>query len=167
MSNNEVKSTFIQNLLDIFKETFGDSGYFKSYFYGDPIAVNDNMLPALIIDETNVQYIAGPTTMDNVQHDVLIQVVLNKKDELGKPKTEAPMSRKLAEIIHGRDPQTSRLLPKTILNVLRSSITLDGVSVHQEVNVDFGVVGRPGGVVTAEGHVKVTIMELMYVNRTS
>lgn len=166
-NNTEVQTTFIQNLLDIYKGVFGESGFFKSYFYGDPIEVSESQLPALVIDETNVQYIAGPTTMDNVQHEVLIQVMLNKKDELGKPKNEAPMSRKLADIIHARDPLTSKLLPKTILGVLRSSITLDGVSVDQQVNIDFGVVGRPGNVVTSEGHIKVSITELMYVDRTS
>lgn len=164
MEANPIKKTFIQNILDIYREVFGDG--FKSYFYGDPINISESQLPALVVDETGVNYIAGPTMMDQVQHDILIQVVLNKKEEFGKGKTEAPMSRKLAELIHGRDPATNQLLPKTILGVLRTNITLKGISIHQEVNVDFGVIGRPGGIVTAEGHVKASITEMMYVVRT-
>lgn len=167
MEDATIKNTFIQNLKDLFESLLGEKGVYKTIWYGDPVIIDESQLPGLVIDETGSHYVAGPTMMDQVDHDVLIQVVLNKKDELGAPKKEGPMSRKMHQLIDARDSTTNKLLPTTIVGILRGRITLNGVTVHQKIDVAFGVVGRPNGIATAEGHISVSMTELMYVDRTS
>lgn len=152
------KKTIPQVILDLFRDTF-KTGPFKTYREGDPIIFPASMLPALFISEPVTEYDEGATQMDVITHQVLIQVVLNKKDEFGAPLGVSTLDNVLDQYIQGRDATTGDLLPNTILGVLRKNITFGNLIIDQQARVEKYVLPRNQELTTLEGHVRITVQE--------
>lgn len=156
------KITVAETLRDLFKESLGDR--FKLYRVGDPILPGQSQLPAIFITETAVDFEQDATGMDKISHHLLIQVVYNKKDELGRPEKGNTLDTEIDNVIYGRDATTGAYLPNTIMGLLRTNYTLGGLSIETIGDARKGVVPRPEQMLTVEGQIEITVSELQEVN---
>lgn len=161
---NEVtyKQTVAEKILELLKTAFGDG--FKIYRVGDPVTPGQSELPAVYVTESNVQVLQDATGYDGLVHSLLIQVVFNKKDEMGRPVDGNTLDTIIDNWIYGRDPSTNEYAPKSILGVLRANLTLDNMTIQQTATIRKGLVPRPDNSVTAEGQVEIEVHELQVVN---
>lgn len=161
-----MKKTVPQIILDLLEETFNE-GEFKWFREGDPLLIPASRLPALIATETQTDYNAGPTGHDEIVHHILLQVVLNKKDEIGNPDADISLDRKLSEITQGRSETTGDFLDNTIMGVLRRHITIGNLAIENIGRVRLGVIPRSEDLMTAEAHIELTITELQAIANRS
>lgn len=159
------KITVSEVIRDLFKTAFGD--HFRMYRVGDPILPAQSELPAVFISETSVSFKQDATGYDLITHNILIQLVHNKKDELGKPVDGNTLDTILDNEIYGRDPSTNEYLPNTLMGVLRKNLTLGNLSIETISDAKKGVVARPQDMITAEAQVSVQVTELQPVNNRS
>lgn len=153
-----LKKTIVDLILDILKAQLGTT--YKAYFYGDPIAIQQSLLPAIAIDIERTEYSFGPTGFDEVTHHLIIQVIYNKKDEFMKPAREVGLSRKLQNQTMGRNATNGEFIAGSIMGLLRRNITLNNVTINQTAEIQFGVVPRPEDTLTVEAHIRIAITEL-------
>lgn len=156
------KLTVPQKMLDLFRGIFGDD--FHGYYEGDPIIPPQSMMPCLIISEPETGYDTGPTGMDQVRHQILIQIVFNKKDDIGKPDNAATLENKVDTIAQGRDESSGQFLTKSFMHILRNNLTLDNLMVDSVSTVRKGVVPRSETLMTVEAHIEVTLSELVAIS---
>lgn len=157
-----IRKTVPQKLLELFKGVFGDD--FHGYYEGDPIIFPASMLPAIVVSEPETDSDVGPTGMDQDTHHILIQVVFDKKDDLGKPDNAATLENKVDSIAQGRDETTGQYIEKSIKGIIRKNLTLDGIIVNSVGSVRKGVVPRSETLTTVEAHVEATMEELIVIS---
>ncbi len=160
-----MKKNVPQTLLDLFRDNFKE-GPFKGFREGDPIIPAQSMLPALFITEKQTNYDLGPTGFDELEHQILIQIVYNKKDDYGKPDEAASLDATLDEIAQGRD-DTGEFLPGSIMGILRKNYTIGNLAIESIGSVKKGVVPRSEELITAEAHIELTIRELQQISGRS
>ena len=158
-----IRKTVPQKLIELFEASL-PKDYFKEYYEGDPIIPRN--FPCLIVSEPVTSEDTGATGFDEITHEILIQVVFNKKDEIGKPANEATVDNEIDYIVQGRDETTGEYLPQTIKGVLRTNFTLSGLAVENVSRLRKGVIPRSEQLMTAEGHIECTITELQQVTRS-
>lgn len=152
------------NILQLLKDNFGGSGYFKEFYEGDPILIGQSSLPAICVHKTHGEWGLGPTQFDELTEEVTVKVILNKKDDFGGSGNSDLTERKLRVLVEGRDDTTGNLLPESVLGVLRTKLTsVANLTLDQGTTVDYGVVPRPDEVITSEAHVTITIRSLQQV----
>lgn len=157
--------TVPQKLIELFRDKFEDT--FHGYYEGDPIIPPQSMMPCLIVSEPQTDYEVGPTGMDVVKHQILIQIVFNKKEDFGKPDNAATLENTVDTIAQGRDEATGAFLPNSFMGILRGNFTLDNLMVENIGNVKKGVVPRSEKLMTVEAHIELTLEELITIsNRT-
>jgi len=156
------KKTVPQKLLQLFMDKFGDT--FHGYYEGDPIVLPQSKMPCLIISEPETLYDTGPTGMDEVTHQILIQIVYNKKDDFGKPDSVATLENTVDTIAQGRSETTGYFLPNSFMGILRGNFTLDNLMVDNVGSVRKGVVPRTEELLTVEAHIQVTFKELVAID---
>ena len=159
------KLTVAQIIVNLFKDAFGDQ--FKLYRVGDPIKPGQSELPAIFVTDQNVDFEQDATGYDKLTHHLLVQLVFNKKDEMGAPVDGNTLDTIIDNYMFGRDASTNAYLANSIMGVLRSNLTLGGVTVETLGSVRKGVVPRPEEMLTVEGHVEITASELQPVNNRS
>ena len=156
------KLTVSEIVLNLLKDAFGDQ--FRLYRVGDPIQPGQSQLPAIFVTETQLKVNQGATGMDELVHSLEIQIVFNKKDELGNPNEGNTLDTIIDNCIFGVDEDTGEYLPNSILGLIRKNITLGGLSFDTQVEVRKGIVPRPQEMLTAEGQVDITVSEFQVVN---
>lgn len=160
------RKTVPQTLIDLLKTNLPENT-FLSYYEGDPILIPASLMPACVISESQTDYDTGPTGFDEIKHTLLIQVVFNKKDEIGKPDNQVTMDRMIDQVCQGRDETTGDFLPSSIMSILRRNITLGNLAIENISRVRKGIIPRSEELLTAEGHIELTVSELQQVsNRT-
>lgn len=143
-------------LIQLFKDNI-PNGVFRVIREGDPIIPPQTLLPAMYITERSTGYDVGSTHHDHIIHDVLIQVVFNKKDELGNPDESFSLDKTIDDIVQGRDNDLIR--SNTIIGVLRQHYTLDNMVFNNEVTVRKGIIARSEELLTAEAHIECVFTE--------
>lgn len=164
-------------LLNTLRKELGST--FKTYWDGDPIAIGQSQLPALIVDWERADSIVAPTRHDRWRHSIVIKVLVNKMEDVSTLDTqgtgiliEVPTKKRLEGYIFARDKTTGEYKADTVLGVLRRKYTLEGRQGNQIANVVFGITERPGegGAlhIAAEGHIELTVDEksIAVSNRT-
>lgn len=159
------KLTVSEVIINLFKTAFGDQ--FKLYRVGDPIVPPASALPAVFVTENLVEFNQDATGYDKIVHHLVIQIVFNKKDEMGRPVDGNTLDTIIDNIIYGRDESTNEYLANTIMGVLRTNYTLGGLSVETIGDARKGVVPRPETMLTVEGQIELTVSELQPVNNRS
>ena len=152
----------IDVIIQLFKDNLGSSTI-KQYFFGDPIAIPKSMLPCIIVDEEDTSYELGPTSFDEITHNLLIQIVFDKSMDYGKPSNEVGVLRELQELVQGRDETTRDFKTNTILGILRKNVTINNLVLQTIPSVQFGVVPRPQDTTTQEAHIRLQVQELQHV----
>lgn len=99
-------------------------GVFRGVYQGDPMAIPQSNLPALIISKS--QTTIGPLSSaeDDHQLSLILTVVTDIREERSDDPQMVPGIAKLYDIIEGRD-SNYKLKANTILDILRSNITVD------------------------------------------
>lgn len=160
-----IRPFIIDTVIDHLKSIFGDT--FKTYFFGDPITVGAEQMPCVIVSKTSGEIGFGPTGMDENAEEILIQVILNKKDELGNPALEHTSHRRLMELIEGRDAATNQYLDNSLIGVLRKNATLGNVIINQVARPEYAVNMRDEDTFTEEGSIRLSVEELIPVSNRS
>jgi hypothetical protein len=165
IDENNLKNNVPKVLLEIFKEAFGD--FFHLYREGDPIIPAISELPALFITEENTEYEFGPTGHDEIRHEIVIQVVLNKKQDFGNPDHGSSLDHHLDALCQGRDETTGDFKDETVMGILRKQVTLGDLMIESIGSVKKGIVTRSEELITAEAHIDLVVTEIQAVsNRT-
>lgn len=163
---NEItyKITVAEKVRDLIKDVFGDQ--FKLYRVGDPIRLGQSELPAILVTETALLVAQDATGYDALVHSLTIQVVYNKKDELGRPVEGNTLDTILDNIVYGRDPSDDEYAEKSILGILRTNYTMDNMTIQQNVGVRKTLVIRTNSEedTTAEATIEIEVHELQAVN---
>ncbi len=159
---SEFKLTATDTIINLLKDNLGQK--YHAYFFGDPIAIPQSMLPAIAVVEDNTEYALGATQFDDITHTMTIQVMYNKKDDFGKPAGEVGVARQIQEDVQGRDAVTGEFLQTSIIGILRKNLTEGDLYIESIPKVNFGTVPRPQDVITAEAHIQITLVESQQVS---
>lgn len=137
--------------------------YIKTVRVGDPGQLANVDLPAIFVTETQAVYTAGAMQMDEVTVQLLIQVVIDKRQMLGSDREPEDY---LDDIIHGTD-EHNNLRPNTVIGVLRYNLTIDGYTIGNELTYIKDEFPRDEKTVTYEAHIELTLTrEVNVVNRS-
>lgn len=165
IDQTNLKKNVPKVLLELFEDAFDD--FFHVYREGDPIIIGQSELPALFISEPNTEYTLGPSGHDDIKHEIVIQVVLNKKAEFGNPDHSSTQDHFLDALCQGRDETTGDFKDETIMAILRRNLTLGSLMIENIGNVKKGVINRSEELITSEAHIDVTVSEIQAIaNRT-
>lgn len=99
-------------------------GTFKGVYQGDPMNIPKSSLPALIISKTQTTIGQLTSAEDDHELSLILTVVTDIRDERSDDPEMVPGIANLYDIIEGRD-ENYKLKAGTVLNVLRSNITVD------------------------------------------
>ena len=155
---SDYKESIADILIEKLKENL-PNGYFKEFFYGDPLAIPVNSLPCVIVRKEGTQITQGATGLDVLTHTVVVQLAYNKKNDWGKSASEVVGTRKLEEYAEGRDSTTGQYDAKSVVGILRKNFTLGNIATDQDIVIEYGIVGRPDDQITAECQITCTIEE--------
>lgn len=165
IDDSNLKKNVPKVLISLFKDAFGD--IFKLYREGDPQIPSLSQLPAIFITETSTNYSVGPTGHDEIIHEILIQVVFNKKDDFGNPNNASSLDHWLDTVTQGRDETTGDFKDKTIMGVLRRNLSISNLIINNIGRVVKGILPRSNELITAEAQIEVTLTEIQSIsNRT-
>ncbi len=159
--------TFEKTLPDTIKDYLTNDlpkGYFKIIFYGDPMNIPSSLLPCIAVDKINTKIEAGPTGMDRIETKIIISLMYNKKEDFGKTTDEMVGKRKIEEFAEAIDKNSHEYSPLSVMGILRKNFTLGDVVLNQDVDINYGVVPRPGNELTAEAQITVTFRQLRVVS---
>lgn len=162
VDTKNLKDNVPKVLINLFKDALEDT--FKLYREGDPGIPNLSQLPAMFITEPDTGYDTGPTGHDELTHEILIQVVFNKKDDFGNPDHGSSLDHWLDAITQGRDVTTGKLKDKTVMGVLRKNLTLGNLMIDNIGGVKKGIIIRSEELTTAETQISVTLKEIQEVS---
>lgn len=160
------KKTLPQTVLDILEASFGKS-VFTTYREGDPIVFPKSMLPAIFVSEPRTHYDLGPSGHDEIIHEILVQVVFDKRSEFGNPDLAATLDRKIETMIQGVDSTTGELSSVSVLGALRKNLSMSNLVISNEVDVEKGVVPRSDELDTMEGQITIRVAEIRAVSGRS
>jgi hypothetical protein len=152
-------------LLNLLKAKYKD-GTVKSFYEGDPIQIPDAAYPAIIVEKISARVGVDASGMDKMIENLVIKIVMNKKEDLGQDDTVDMTERKLREFVEGRD-DNGLYASNTILNLIRTMLTLEGRVVNNDTNISYDVIPLGGGRARSEADITVTLTERILVpNRT-
>lgn len=176
MTDNNLYKNQPRAILEKLRDLMTDE--IKVFFDGDPVIVGASQLPAVIVDWEVAEPQSAPTGHDKWQNRIVIMLLRNKMDDIGKVEKESgsnkiietPSKKWLERQVFGRDADTGLYIPDTVLGILSKYFTVGGRIPGKNMTVAFGNTQRPGSgdtVVTYECHVTISANELIQVlNRT-
>lgn len=142
-------------LRDILGDIFKDNYYVGS----DILFIPEENLPCVIIEEEAEIPRRGPLGFDVLRTEVLIKLVVNKKDDFGKKFGETLWRQRLQQLCSARDAETKEYLEQSVQGVLRKNFTMGGRFNNHEVEVRYGIVPRGTDYRTEEAHISVAVEE--------
>ncbi len=143
-------------LLQYLKDTFGDQ--FHAYFEGDPVQIGQSLLPCIVVQKVTGTIQTGPTGADENIEQIMIKVILNKKDDFGATETNVELTeRRLRRIVEARDSVTLQYVPESLMGGLRTNITLGDVVLDMSHNIAYDLDLRPDDMITSEAHITTTV----------
>lgn len=115
----------IQKYLDLFKAKNKD---IKGVFHGEPYQIAASEMPAVFITKRGTEVSVLTNSQD--QHEMLLRitVVVDIRSEINEHKHIVAGVAKLMEIIEGRTPGTFVLKDTSLLNILRTNVTVDSAN---------------------------------------
>lgn len=100
-------------------------GVFKSFYQGDPLRIPKSSMPALIISKSQTRVAPHTNAEDEQEIALILSVIVDLRDEIKDEKELTPGIAQLYDIIEGREDTTYKLKTKSILNILRTNISVD------------------------------------------
>jgi hypothetical protein len=148
-------------ILKLMKESFGTK--FKAYYEGDPVLIPRDSLPCIIVENIQTRVEQDATSTDKLSEQLQIKIVYDKMPDLGASDDFDTTERNLRRIVQGRDSVTGYFHPSTVLYVLRKNITLKGLALDSQIDVEYDVQPRPNQTVTSEAKVSIIVTERVIV----
>lgn len=171
MNPNQFQKTLIDRILDYLQnETIGlPPGYFKGFYYGDPIAIPTSMMPCVSVEKQQTDIKAGPIQSDEIDTTVAIKLMYNKRDDFGKNPSEVLGVRALEQYAEAIDPTTNEYSTITVMGIIRKYFTLSDENnnytvLDQKVSIKYGIVPRPDDTVTQECQIIINFHQLRNVS---
>lgn len=145
-------------LLKFLKDLY-PNGPFKSFYDSDPDLIPLANLPALVVDfqDDDNDNANSPTGLDRVSVELIIKVVMNKRDDYDTQNEGDLTARKIRKLVNERDPVTGAYLPQTIKGALRANLTLGGFAISNDMKFQLGMLPRPNDMITSEGHLIISL----------
>lgn len=147
----------VTSVLQLMRNTFQDQ--MKAYYEGDPLKIPVDNLPCIIVDQTAIRARQDATSSDDLRSEVRIKIVYDKRPDFDASDDVDMTERKLRRLIEGRHPQTGSYLKGTLLEALRTHMTLGGTTLGMDVDVKYDLQPRPGGLITSEAQASVMTTE--------
>jgi len=166
MPQSDFKDTIADEIIDLLKTNLGSAG-FKQFYFGDPIAIPQSLLPAIVVEFRSSNIEVATTAQDDIFDTVVIKLIFNKKDEFNKSANEVAGHRRLRELVQGVDASNGEVSQSSVVGILRKNFTLSSNSDNQEIVIDYGIMPRPEQVITEEAHIQVAIRQLTTVTNRS
>lgn len=116
-------------------------------------AFTDVKLLAILVTKMQATYIVGSTHTDEVNCQILIQVVIDKRKKLGRNREPEDY---LDDIIHGED-ENHNLKPNTVIGALQYNYTIDGYTIGNELTYLKDEFPRDENLVTYEAQIELTL----------
>lgn len=161
MDNQQAFKDSVTRILELLRGTFG--GQFKAFYEGDPIQIPDYMLPCAIVEKIAGNINLDATGTDMIVEQLMIKMVMNKRDDMGAAPEIAFTERKLRLLVEARDPITGYFIPESLMYILRTNITLGGAVLDSDMDVNYDVNPRPEEMYTSEAQILITIRERVIV----
>ncbi len=162
MSDVQFQKTIIDTIKDLLVANL-PTGYFRGFFYGDPVVIPTSFLPCVMIEKLSTQISHGPTGMDRMTTSVMIKLAYNRKEDFGKTPDEILGVRKLEEFAEAIDDTTKEYSLVSVMGILRKNFTMGTVVLDQQVNIKYGVVPRMNDELTGECQIQVSFTQLRTV----
>lgn len=163
MNPNPVYKDAVTTILDLMRTTFGN--YFKAYYEGDPLQIPKANFPCVIAETLTSTVDVGATGTDDVTTVVALRVVYDKVDDFGKSDDYNQTERTLRKLVEARDPATGYYHTQSIMGLLRSNLSLGGLSFDTKMEASYDIQPRADEVITSEALITVTIYEHVYINQ--
>jgi hypothetical protein len=148
-------------VLNLMRETLGTN--FVAYYNSDPIRIPTDCLPAVIVEKPKTRIRLGATSQDRNSYQLRIKLVFNKRDDFGATDKVDLTEQKLERFMEGQHPVTGKYLDATVVGALRSHLTLGGMSINTDVDIDYDLQPRPNRQITSEARANIVVTEI--VNR--
>lgn len=135
---------------------YGD--LFQYFFYGNPEeGIPSNQCPCVVVVKEDAEISQGPTGMDFISENILIRVVLSKREFLEEgPSDEVLTQREFEQLCQGIDATTGLYTANSIVGILRNNFTLSQTVTNQTIKVSYGKVMNPVvDEITREAQIKV------------
>jgi hypothetical protein len=156
--NIQYAETTVDKVIKFLKGDNGSlTGFFKSFYYGDPLKIPLSSLPAVVVQLAQTNIGAGPTGMDEIEEKIVIVLMYNKRNDFGKSDKESSAIRTLEEFAQGVNPTTSLYDANSILGILRTQFTLNNYIFNQNVSIDYEPGIRPDDLLTGEARITFTV----------
>ncbi|SDP33123.1 hypothetical protein SAMN04487914_10883 [Arthrobacter sp. ok909] len=156
-----------QRIARFLKDLYAN-GPFKAFYDGDPILIAESNLPAIAVQFQGNRNTSGPTGTDRVEAEtIVIKVILNEKEDWGAAEDQDLTQKRIREYVEGRDPATGYYLPESIKGALRTKLSLEGAALDADMQFELGSLPRPNDVITAEGHLTITVSYLVGIPNRS
>jgi hypothetical protein len=157
MDDNAVYVDAKARILKLMRQTLGAN--FKGYYNGDPIRIPETNLPCVIVEKPKTRVRLGATTQDVLGIQLRIKLVFNKREDFGAKDDVDLTEQKLERYMEGRHPVTGDYLDSTVLSALRSHLTLGGLSINTDVDIDYDLQPRPNRQITSEARANIVVTE--------
>lgn len=157
MDDNAVYVDAKARILKLMRQTLGTN--FKGYYNGDPIRIPETNLPCVIVEKPKTRVRLGATTQDVLGIQLRIKLVFNKREDFGAKDDVDLTEQKLERYMEGRHPVTGDYLDSTVLSALRSHLTLGGLSINTDVDIDYDLQPRPNRQITSEARANIVVTE--------
>jgi hypothetical protein len=155
-----------QRIIRLLKDLY-PNGPFKAIYDGDPILIAESNLPAIAVEFQGNRNSSGPTGTDRVEAEtIVIKVILNEKDDWGASEDQDLTQKRIREYVEGRDAN-GYYLPQSIKGALRTKLSLEGAALDADMQFELGSLPRPNDVITAEGHLTITVSYLVGIPNRS
>lgn len=152
MIPTSLDKTLVDRVIELLRAQEGFN-IFKKFYYGDPFEIPLTEMPCVAVELLRTKVDAGPTGMDNIEQELQIKLIYNRRnDYTTTATTEVTGVRSLEAIAQGIDPSSLEYESHTVLGILRKNFTIENSSTNQTVNIEYGIVPRPGGP-TMECHI--------------
>jgi hypothetical protein len=151
-------------ILAYMHEAYGDQ--FHAYWEGDPGDIPSSLLPCMVVSKVRGTSNPGPTGTQDVTEEILIQVVVNKKDDFGAalayPRVDMT-NRRLRILAEGRDDATAAYLDTSVCGILSKNITLGENVLQMTIATDYMLARRGNNMLTSEAHITVSLRERIII----
>lgn len=165
MDNLPVHADVITRITQLLRDQYGSD--FHQYYEGDPLQIPKANLPCVIVEKVAGSISLGATGTDVFESQINIRLVLDKAADIGASDNVDLTERKLRRMVEARDEQTGEYLPGTVLNLLRTKITLGNAVIGKSLDVQYDLQPRTGDLITSEALVSILTTERVAVpNRT-
>jgi hypothetical protein len=144
-------------ILDFLKDLFA-SGPFKAFYDDDPDDIPLVNLPALVVEmqSNNIDTANSPTGTDYVTEEIIVKVIYDKRADYKRQPNQVSTRRKIRKIVEERD-STGAYSLQSIKGALRKNLSLGEAVLDNDMRFEIGVLPRPDGVITAEGHLTISV----------